>query len=92
VDKEQSNGVVLALLEQLNEIQIPRLLKLKEKVEAGQLLDDFDLRFLKDAIDIAEEDKELIYEHPELSELAGQLFHLYNHITEKALANARKKR
>lgn len=84
-----SQGVVLALLEELNDRHIPRLLKLKDKVEAGECLDDFDLRFLKDAIETAEEAKALVHQHPELNDLAGQLFHLYNHITDQALKNKR---
>ncbi|WP_417362315.1 hypothetical protein [Gallaecimonas pentaromativorans] len=89
MNKEQSNGVVLALLEQLNDHHIPRLLKLKEKVEEGSRLDDYDLRFLKDAISVAEEEKDLIHQHPELNELAGQLYHLYNLITDQAIVNER---
>ncbi|WKE65336.1 hypothetical protein PVT67_16980 [Gallaecimonas kandeliae] len=83
-------GVVQALQAQLQHQQLPRLLKLKAKVDAGQPLDDYDLRFLKDALAAGWQARSVMHQSRELQGLAGHIFRLYHQICDQALANERR--
>lgn len=80
-------GVATALLERLEKQRIPQALAIKEKVDRGELLEDFDIEFLKDILADAQNNMPQVQKHPEYQQLAAQLAHLYHEITEKALAN-----
>jgi len=80
-------GTIQALLERLNTQRLPRALRMREKVDCGETLDDYDLRFLKQVLEDAGQAKILISKHPELKSLVSKLIDLYHHITKKALEN-----
>lgn len=86
-DSNPDQGVIAALLERFQEFRLPRLLRLKEKVDQGAKLGDEDLDFLKRVFADAEEVKHLVAKHPELQELAGRAVRLYQEITAQALKN-----
>jgi hypothetical protein len=78
------------LLERLDKERLPRALALKEKVDRGETLSDYDFRFLKDVFGDANKIKPLLDRHPEYQDLATRVIHLYNEITKKALENEEK--
>lgn len=78
-------GLIEVLLERLEKQRLPRLLALKEKVDAGESLIDEDLDFLENAIVDARKAIPLIDRHPEYQSLAAQVMELYKDISEKAL-------
>ncbi len=80
-------GTIQVLVEQLEKRELPRLLSMKEKVEAGEVLADFEIEFLDQVIKDANTTKPLLDRHPEWQPLAAKVFALYKEITERALEN-----
>ena len=78
-------GLIEVLLERLEKQRLPRLLAIKEKVDANSPLDDLDLEFLETSIADARKAIPLIDRHPEYQALAAQVMELYKDISEKAL-------
>jgi hypothetical protein len=83
-------GTTQALLERLVHWRLPRMLELKQRVDAGERLTDPDLEFLKDVLEDAQSGQQFIVRHPELHELAGRLVLLYEDIVKKAVENESK--
>lgn len=80
-------GVVTVLLERLEKQRLPTALAIKEKVDNGQCLEDFDIDFLKEIFSDAQNIMPKVQQHPEYLELVGKVIDLYHDITEKALQN-----
>jgi hypothetical protein len=63
-----------------------RALALKDKVDRGECLDDFDLGFLNEVFADANNLRSLVACHREYQELVARM-DLYKQITDKALEN-----
>ena len=83
----QDTGLAMVLLERLEKQRLPLALEMKEKVDRGERLEDFELRHLQEMLSDANQVKALVERHPEYQDLAARVLHLYKHITEKALTN-----
>jgi hypothetical protein len=80
-------GIAQVMLQHLNEERLPYALKLKESVDNGELLTDYDREFLKEAAEEARLIPALLERQPQFKPLAQQVFSLFEHITAKALEN-----
>ena len=80
-------GVIMALLQRLEQQRLPALLAMKKKVDQGKRLEDHDIDFLKQMFADANKIKPMIDKHPEYQDLVAQLISLYYEITTKALEN-----
>jgi hypothetical protein len=83
----QDAGLIAVLMERFEKQRLPRALSLKEKVERGELLDDFDLSFLEEVFADANTIKPLLERHPDYQPLAARMLSLYKEITDKAMEN-----
>lgn len=83
----KETGLVMVILERLEKQRLPLALQMKEKVDRGELLEDFELRHLEEMLGDANQVKPLVERHPEYQNLAARVLHLYKEITQRALEN-----
>ena len=83
---DNEDGVLFALVQRLERQRLPRLLDIKAKLDGGEKLADFDLRFLQEVMSDSLNISEVIQRHPEYRELAAKTVDLYREISAKALA------
>lgn len=88
--KTHDAGVAQALLDRMSNQRLPRALELKEKVDAGETLSEYDLHFLEEVFADAQSIQPMVERHPEYQQLASRAIHLYKEILDKAMANEKK--
>lgn len=86
-DNNPDTGLITVLLERLRTQRLPRVLRLQEKVERGERLDEFDIAFLGEMLADAEKVRPLFDRNPELAEIGAKMVSLYASITGRALEN-----
>ncbi|MFC1772695.1 hypothetical protein ACFL3A_04995 [Pseudomonadota bacterium] len=86
-DDKNDDGLIFVLMERFEKFRLPRAISLKEKVDGGAVLDDYDVAFLEEVFSDSNKIKPLLDRHPEYQELATRVITLYGEITEKALEN-----
>lgn len=86
-DDKDDDGLIFVLMERFEKFRLPRAISLKEKVDGGAVLDDYDVAFLEEVFSDSNKIKPLLDRHPEYQELATRVITLYGEITEKALEN-----
>jgi hypothetical protein len=89
-DQDDEIGVILALINRFEKQRLPRLLKLREKVQMGEVLNEADIEFIEQVTHDAQQSKPLIDKHPEWQKFCAYVIHLYEEITEQALKNERQ--
>ncbi len=84
-------ATIQTILDRFNHFYLPRVLSLKEKVDAGGCLDDSDTHFLTDVLNNSHNAIAIVDRHPEFQNLAARAISLYHHVTEKGLENENKR-
>jgi len=87
---DKDKGIILVLLERFNKQRLPRALALKKKVDSGELLDDYDHKYIKELQKDASQVRSLIERNPEYKDLAAKIINLWNEIIEKDIENKEK--
>jgi hypothetical protein len=86
-ENSHDTGVLTALVERLEKRRIPRALDIKEKVDRGELLDEWDAEYMEKIIADAQDALKLVDDNPQYHELYARVADLYEDITRKALEN-----
>ena len=80
-------GVLAVVLERFQKQRLPRILDIKESVDRGETLDDFDIEFLEQVFEDTRQYEPFVDEHPEFQKLFATVAHLYHTIASEALDN-----
>ena len=78
--KQHDAGVAQTLLDRMSNQRLPRALELKEKVDAGETLSEYDLNFLEEVFKDAQSIQPMVERHPEYQQLVSRAIHLYKEI------------
>jgi ATP-dependent helicase/DNAse subunit B len=87
MNPSKDEGVIAVLIERFNKERLPRMLRLKEKVDSGEKLGDLDISFIQEVFKDANHVLPLGDRHPEYQNLIAKVIRLYHEITEQALKN-----
>ncbi|MGZ8244586.1 hypothetical protein [Methylomagnum sp.] len=80
-------GVATALMNHFTTQRLPRVLALRDKVERGERIADWDIEFLYELFEGAGQVKLMVDRLPEYQEVYARAASLYKEIADKALAN-----
>ena len=83
-------GVIIALVNRFTKQRLPKLMAIKERVELGECLNEYDLKFLDVILKDANRIIPLADRNPEWQPLAARAVSLYKEITDKALENEKQ--
>ncbi len=87
---EQKNKdalIIAGALNGLNKFRLPRALSLKKKVDSGEVLDDFDLKFLRRALNDTRDLNPILERNPEYLEIRDKAVGLCYQILKKSAEN-----
>ena len=87
---DKDTGTLAALMLELEEVRLPRALRILDRVNGGGILSERDIRFLKRVYRDSRINGRLVQRHPEYSELISRCFVLYTEIITKGLENETK--
>ena len=78
---------MVTLMERFKTQRLPRILEIKEQVDQGNRLGEYERLFLEEVIKDAQRNIRHVEEIPECQHMFIQLAHLYKQIMDKALEN-----
>ncbi|MGI0116181.1 hypothetical protein [Zooshikella sp. RANM57] len=85
-------GIIAALIERFDKQRLPRALSIKERVDQGERLSEYDIAFLEEVFTDANEMRGYVDRHPEYHDLAAKAAALYKAIMDKALENEEREK
>ena len=86
-DISKDHGIITVMLLRLKQQRLPRIFALHEKVLRGDVLDDYDIRFLDSVCCEAQNCHFLCQHYPEYNDLFSRVTHFYHEIAATALKN-----
>ena len=88
--KHEHTGIMQSLIQEFEQHHLPRLLRLKDKVDSGKAINDVDFEFLCKEVKDACITKHLTVNYPELEEFCLHMGHLYKELCDKAVENEKR--
>ena len=85
--KDKDALIVAAALQRLIKFRLPRALSLKKKVDSGELMNDFDLNFLRRSLDDARDLNPILERNPDYLGLRDKAVGLCEQILKKNADN-----
>jgi len=80
-------GIIQAILECFQKQRLPRVMEIKQKLDRGDTLNEFDIEYLSEAIHDNCGFIPYLGRHPEYESLVAKVIHYYKAITDEALSN-----
>jgi len=80
-------GIIQVILERFEKQRLPRMIEIKERLDQGITLNEFELEYLSEAVHDARALLPFLERHPEYESLLSRVFHYYKIITDEALGN-----
>ncbi len=90
-ERDIDNGTVYVLAERTIRHRIPRALRIKQRMDEGERLSDYELDYLLNLLKDVHELEPFLEEHPEWTSVAGKMARLYSEIADEAMENELKK-
>ncbi|MFT5519542.1 MAG: hypothetical protein ACI9IA_000125 [Enterobacterales bacterium] len=90
MNQSKEDGIIQVLVDRLVKQRLPRAISLQKKVEAGEMLSDFDVSFLEQVFADVSEIRGVIIDHPEWQPLVAKVMNIYTEIMKKAMINENK--
>jgi hypothetical protein len=87
VKEVKQDGMMVTLMQRFKTQRLPRIMEIKEHVDAGSRLSEYDRLFLEEAMHDAQQNIRHVEDIPECQHLFIQLAHLYKQIMDKAIDN-----
>ena len=84
---KHDTGILITLLQRMEKRRIPNALALKEKVDRGEPLNDYDIKFLTGVTNDLKKTRPLAERNPEYQPLIAGFIDLCQEISDKALEN-----
>ena len=81
---------MVTLMQRFKTQRLPRILEIKEQVDQGDRLGEYDRLFLEEVIQDARRNIRHVEEIPECQHMFIQLAHLYKQIMDKAVENEQR--
>ena len=80
-------AIIQVVLDRFEKQRLPRITEIKEKAENGEILNEFEIEFLSEALHDARNLLPVLDRHPEYEPLLSQVIHYYKMVTDRALEN-----
>jgi len=83
-------GIISTLLDRFEHHRLPAVLAMQQKVDEGEILNEMDLRFLKEVSADINSNNALLERHPDCKAIATRMLNLCCNITRKGLQNEKQ--
>jgi hypothetical protein len=83
-------GIIQVILERFEKQRLPRMIEIKQRLDDGNTINEFELEYLSEAVHDARALLPFLERNPEYEPLLSRVFHYYKIITDEALGNEKK--
>lgn len=80
-------GVILVMIQTFERQRLPRIIKIKERLDDGDRLTELEIEYMSEALHDARSLLPYLDRHQEYKPLFARVIHYYKVISDKALAN-----